>query len=87
MMERHEALILAILRFTRAQPINGGHRIPAMSGYEQDVVDYHVHLCGQAGYLEALDVTSIGDDAPQYIVRRITWDGHNVLGAFGNGTI
>lgn len=81
-MERHADLIISILRHVREQPVNGGFRMSAICGYDKDVVDYHVHLCVQAGYLEALDVTSLADTAPQYIVRRITWHGHEQLGPF-----
>ena len=43
---------------------------PEILGYEIDVVEYHVRLCGDAGYLR---VNNSG------LIQELTWQGHEAL--------
>ena len=51
--------------------------VPTIEGYSSMQVSYHVHLMWQAGLVEAVDLTNLGDTCPQAQLRSVTWEGHD----------
>lgn len=58
-----------------------------VAGCSDEQLGYHIHLMGQAGLLEVIDVTHNASTSPQTIPTRITWDGHEFLDAARSDTI
>jgi hypothetical protein len=56
-------------------------------GYTESQVRYHVFLLHEGGYIDASDVTSLGEDTPSVIPYRVTWHGHELAAAFRNDTV
>lgn len=76
-MRRKLRLILAILEFAEETITPGRRRsafLPEIDGYETDDIDYHVELCGQAGYMQVEPMPN-----GRYKVRELTWAGHEAL--------
>lgn len=71
-------LMRKILAHVEAQPPNSEIQGIEVACYERSEVDYHVHLAVQAGYLEAIDIGTLGKPM-QYMVRSLTWDGQKAL--------
>ena len=72
-MKRDMHLIKRILKYVEKNSGNGQLLSPPdIAGYDDDIVEYHVRLCIQAGYINT---------APQSenALRELTWDGHNAL--------
>ena len=78
-MKRDMALIQALLE--HVENACGGDFLcpPALPAYSDRLIQYHVSLCGQAGFLEVQKTT--GADAPyaRFVVRNLTWAGHEKL--------
>ncbi len=73
-MDRHDELILLILRYAREH--GDGHRPvrePDFDSYTRGQVRYHVELCRQAGLL-----TTVKSGKRQKILA-LTWNGHERL--------
>ena len=52
-MRKCMKLIFKILEYVEREKTNGNKLpIPEFEDYENSVVDYHVRLCSQAGYIE-----------------------------------
>ena len=77
-MNRDKGLILKILRYIR-DTADGKRDIPPpdVNGHESCVVNYHVRLCWQAGFIELVKKRD-GTPIDNRIVA-LTWDGHNHL--------
>ena len=76
-MRRKLSLILAILEFAEEKIVPGRQKapfLPIIEGYEADDIDYHVELCGQAGYVEVVQAPT-----GRCEIRELTWAGHEAL--------
>ena len=78
-MKRDMTLIQAILTHTENICYGNWCEPPTFPNYSDRQVHYHVSLCQQAGYLEAQKTT--GADAPyhRFVLRNLTWSGHEAL--------
>lgn len=57
------------------------YEIPAIEGYDQALVNYHLLIMHEAGLISAaLDVTPLNTKTV-VIIFRLTWDGHEFLDA------
>ncbi len=79
-MSRVMELICEILRYAESAPTLAGRAVPEIDGYDTDQVHYHVHLCEQAGYLEASKPIAVSGGGLRYArLGRLTWQGHDAL--------
>lgn len=56
-----------------------------VEGYEQDVVDYHIMLLNEAGYIVATSARAFKGDS--WMPSRMTWAGHDFLDAARDDTL
>lgn len=57
------------------------------SGYKSNTVLHHVWLLREAGYLQAVDATNMGDPLPVANPTHLTWEGHEFLSAARDETV
>lgn len=57
-----------------------------VEGYPKEQVSYHVILLGEAGLIEARHMSTQQDVVPTAYPVRLTWEGHEFLGAAKNDT-
>ena len=50
-----------------------------IDGATDEQIGYHVYLMHQAGLVDAVDSTFISGNSPNFIPRKLTWDGHDFL--------
>ncbi|WP_404443478.1 DUF2513 domain-containing protein [Sutcliffiella horikoshii] len=53
--------------------------------YEDDMISYHVELLNNAGFIEAVDLSSM--DGYEWKPKKITWNGHEFLDSIKNDTV
>lgn len=75
-MRREMKLICLILAHVERASACGNIRVPEVPGYEQHIVEYHVELCAEAGYIER---TRDGSSGKIIAIHRMTWHGHEAL--------
>lgn len=80
-MKRDKKLILKILRHVRDNAIAGKLLdVPDCASHDSNAVNYHVILCQQAGYLDAVTERGLAGDRVTGI-KPLTWQGHEYLEA------
>ncbi len=89
-MKRDLNLVREILRFMEAQnhglaPDDGWNI--QIAEYSDDQIRYHIYLMGQAGLLETVTNTAIGDTVPSALPLNMTWAGHEFLSAAADDTV
>lgn len=81
-MKRDKELILKLLRYVRS---NGDNRtdmqVPDCSNVDPDVVRYHMELCIDAGFVNAVTQDTHQSGLKILGVRSLTWAGHEYLDA------
>ncbi|WP_165347249.1 DUF2513 domain-containing protein [Gottfriedia acidiceleris] len=82
-MKRDMELIRNLLFIIEEQE-NDCQQLNIPSGYEKEVVVYHLKLLEQANYLE--NVIRYADNEAYIIRSSITWIGHEFLGSIRNDT-
>ena len=70
-MTRRMNLILAILEWLSKQPGVWATLPKTLAEYPEDVMEYHIEMCVQAGYINRSVETSG--------YTRLTWQGHDKL--------
>jgi hypothetical protein len=50
-------------------------------GYTTDQIGYHIHIMGEAGLVNALDITALGAEYFVAMPNGLTWSGHEFLDA------
>ena len=55
-----------------------------IDGYDNEQIEFHVYLMGQAGLLETADPTYSGSPSPSALPNAITWQGYEFLEASRN---
>ncbi len=78
-MRREYKLIRAILEYVECHGNGSWINAPELNGYSNTQIMYHIKLCMQAGFLEAMEDSGIGYDGEIYRVKSLTWSGHNEL--------
>ncbi|MXY15259.1 MAG: DUF2513 domain-containing protein [Proteobacteria bacterium] len=78
-MKRIRLLLLKILRHLRDNGGNDGYATsPDFSPeYSKEQVDYHIHLCREAGLVRCTDVQCGNGELKTELV--LTWQGHEYL--------
>ena len=84
-MRRHMKLVRTVLEYAECHATGRGIPAPEAEGYSVIQVNYHIRLCGEAGFLRIEDVMNMADDGPQYNILDLTWQGHEELGRLRNG--
>ncbi|MGA8613997.1 MAG: DUF2513 domain-containing protein [Xanthobacteraceae bacterium] len=51
------------------------------------VLDQHMRLLFQAGFIDGIEHASSMKDSPDYSMRDLTWEGHDFLAALKNETV
>ena len=75
-MERDAQVIRKILLYVRKNARGDPIPFPSFKEYDKRVVDYHVRLCDQAGFITLHESTMIeGEDE----IDSLTWEGQNQL--------
>jgi hypothetical protein len=79
-MKREQDLIREILLAVEANDKNPLDWIELkIANYTKRQISYHVHLLDEAGYLEAIDVSTMGEDGYCWYPKRLTFHGHEFL--------
>lgn len=81
-MQRHFALVQAVLEHVEAQTSTAPCRPPQVDHFNMDEVCYHARLCYEAGFLSSFEETSTGDGRPRIkicFLGPLTWQGHEAL--------
>lgn len=82
-MRREMNLIRMILEYVEEKQVNSNSvPVPEFPDYRNCVVEYHVLLCREAGYLDV----GVQGRSPKGIFR-MTWAGHEKLDAMRAGEI
>ena len=84
-MKRDMDLIREILLEIEKLPPNTETGEFPIEGWKPEEINYHIRLLCQAGYVDAISVAAMGDD--EWIVRSLTWNGHEFLEASRNQTL
>jgi len=77
-MKRDMDLIRKILLTIEADEHGFAPKIE-IPGYTQEQIDYHAVLLGEAGLVQAHDMTDMGAKSPQAMITQLTWAGHEFL--------
>ncbi len=78
-MKRYMDLIHKILRYVEANENDDPLSVPDFENYTPAQVQYHIALCYEAGFVNAIEV-KVGSRA-KYQLRSLTWKGHEELGS------
>jgi hypothetical protein len=57
-----------------------------VSDHSAAAIGYHVALLHEAGLISAIDVSSHQSEHPEFLVERLTWEGHDFLDAARDDT-
>ena len=52
---------------------------PEIKGYSVEQIRYHIHLLGESGLADVVDVSFSDGNSPQAELRNLTWQGHDFL--------
>jgi len=85
-MKRDMDLVRKILLRVEEEPTQPGGLELSIDGYDQETTAEHVRMLAQAGYVEAIDVSTM-DRGVDWRPKRLTWQGHDFLDAARNDTI
>lgn len=78
-MKRDMELVRKILIILSEHQHGYAPRNFAVEGYTEEQVGYHCLLLGEAGLLEVVESSSMGEDSPNAIPVRLTWYGHEFI--------
>lgn len=86
-MKRDLSLIRSLLLACEAAPAGSAPEVDALEGLcpDQATLVEHIALLSEAGLLSVIDAST--HDGEDYIVRRMTWAGHEFLDALRDDTI
>jgi hypothetical protein len=84
-MKRDMDLIRSILLEIEKLPPTDEISELLIEGTDADEINYHLKLLHQAGLIEAVNASSMDGDA--WIIRSLTWNGHEFLEASRNQTL
>ncbi len=74
----------------RAESCNdpsGLHEEIDSGGYSQNEIFYHIKLLNDAGLLDAMDISEMGEDGFRWWPGSLTWDGQEFLNAAKDDSI
>jgi len=80
-------LVRQILIAAAAEDAGYASGNPAIEGYTEDQIGYHVHLMEQAGLVEAADASAMDSSGPTAILLSVKWKGHDFLDAAKSNTV
>ncbi len=86
-MKRDLDLIRSILLSMEANEHGIAADCPAIEGFTEEQIGYHVYLMGQAGLITVADATTLSDQSPSAIPLSITWAGHDFLDSVKDETL
>ena len=80
-MKRNWWVIYKVLEYTETNARVGALDAPEIEGHDEVEVHYHIGLCRQAKFLEALETTPPDEKSQRFQILRLTWQGHQRLDA------
>lgn len=84
-MKRDMELVRQLLK-----EIEAGNLNPSVDGFDKNEVYFHLHLMKERGLIEADSRHSMSGplaDVPTFVrVRRLTWDGHDLIDSISSDT-
>jgi hypothetical protein len=83
-MKRDMDLIRNILLTCESHDSGYAPKELKIDSYTEEQIGFHVHLMGQAGLLETIDITTLSSRSPSAVPSRITWEGYEFLEACKN---
>lgn len=86
-MMREMNLVREILKWAADQEESGIDGNPSFPEYTDEQVDYHVYIMWQAGLVEAIDISTMGDSGRAAMLSSVTWAGHDFLDAAKDNTV
>ena len=78
-MKRHMRLIRKILEWAEQRCNGEPIHPPDCSDHDTRVVNYHVGLCEEAGYLRIEKISGAEESSPRFVMGTLTWAGHEAL--------
>ena len=78
-MYRNMDLARAVLFELEKRPFQSAWHLIDIPGYSEEDVSYHIRLLREAGFIEAVDLTTLGSPHPEWKAQTITWAGHEFL--------
>jgi hypothetical protein len=82
-MELVRSILFAVEEYPHGR-FRGKLELP---GYSDEQIGFHVHLLGDGGLLEVVDVTVITSPSPYALPLSITWKGYEFLDAARSDTV
>lgn len=86
-LKRDLDLVRSILLVIESQDHGSFSGDLEVNGFTDEEIGYHVYLMGQAGLIDASDVTNMDSPSPYAIAHSITWYGHDFLDSAKDPTI
>ena len=59
----------------------------SVQGHDRLEVGYHIRLLADAGLLNYIDGSAMGDDVPNYLIEGLTWRGHDFVDSIRDNTV
>jgi Hypothetical protein (DUF2513) len=85
-MQRNMDLARAVLLELEKCPFKGGWHNISVEGQSEEDVSYHISLLYETGFIDAIDLTTMGSPHPEWKAKTITWEGHEFLDASRDNT-
>ena len=78
-MKRYLKLIRKLLEHAELHCHGDPISPPECSEFDATVVNYHVGLCKEAGFLRVEKISGAEEAYPRYVIGTLTWAGHEAL--------
>lgn len=85
-VQRDMELIREICRAINARSDIKGRTVE-VEGYDAWVIQHHVDMLYQAGFIQGASTTNLSTGVPTVLVRDFTWEGHEFAAALLNDTV
>jgi hypothetical protein len=86
-MKRDMEVVIEILKFIEENDEAYPRLSLKSTDHDDEVIHYHVKLMWEAGLIEANNVKTLGHVGPQFLVKGLTWSGHDFLDAARHETV
>lgn len=84
-MKRNMDLVRQLLLKVEELPFGGGFHDVTVEGRTEDEISYHIMLLHEAGFVEAIDLTTLGGIS--WKPKRLTYSGHEFIDAARSDTV
>jgi|SRR5688572_11845634 len=80
-MKRDLDLVRKIVLAVEALPSNGTNDEIEIEGYTREEIGYHSYLIVDSGFAKGIDVTTMSDRSPMWMILHLTSAGHDFADA------